>query len=168
MKQFIKIIKTDAINRKRWDNNESDSDATIREAFFMIRFRKYYDYVPLVIGIEGKNKIVMEFIDGTDLQDYLLNNPHETDLMYEKVDNIIELLKEAKIIHGDLYHLNFIINENDLGQNLYLIDFGFARFMGPTESHCDSIGWKNSKDMWMNPKYDMNMLIDPGYDMNNK
>ena len=66
-----------------------------------------------------EQKIVMEFIDGETLRDYL-NEKNYSKLMTE-LGKKIAMLHNKGIIHGDLTTSNFIVKDK-----IYFIDFGLA------------------------------------------
>jgi len=78
--------------------------------------------VPKIIKTDEKEIIVMEYIDGKKLSDFLEK------LDYKKISKIIgetiTRLHDQDIVHGDLTTSNMIYKEKE--NKVYLIDFGLA------------------------------------------
>lgn len=71
--------------------------------------------------------IVMEYIDGKPLQDYIHDKSLERDMIYrimEELCNALIYLHERGIIHRNLKPENIIITKE--GQHAVLIDFGYS------------------------------------------
>ncbi|MEM4396714.1 MAG: KEOPS complex kinase/ATPase Bud32 [Candidatus Woesearchaeota archaeon] len=75
--------------------------------------------VPKVIEY-NKNIIIMEYIEGIKLRDYL--NEQNYKEIIKKVGQIVSILHENDIIHQDLTTSNMIFKEDEI----YLIDFGLS------------------------------------------
>lgn len=76
------------------------------------------------------DKIIMEFIDGKLLRD-LLNNidKNKRNLLCQKIGQIIKILHNNNIIHGDLTTSNMILKDNEI----FFIDFGLGFASQKTE-----------------------------------
>lgn len=80
--------------------------------------------VPNIKKIDEKNKeIVMDFIDGKKLSDYLDSfNLKKQKEICEEVGKFVGILHDSDIIHGDLTTSNMILKEG----KVFLIDFGLG------------------------------------------
>jgi len=76
--------------------------------------------------------IIMEFIEGIAVKDYLDEHPEKADDICEKIGVAVSKLHSASICHGDLTTSNMIL-END---QICLIDFS----MGCTKAELEDIG----------------------------
>lgn len=85
--------------------------------------------VPKLFSSDDKTTIVMEYIDGKRLRDYLIEN-----IKYKKYLKIIgewlATMHNEGIIHGDLTTSNMLLDKN---QKLFLIDFGLSFFSNKLE-----------------------------------
>lgn len=79
---------------------------------------------------EKENKIVMEYIEGKILKDFL-NSAKENQIkkVCEEVGELIGKLHSHGIIHGDLTTSNIILS----GEKIFFIDFGLGIFSDRTE-----------------------------------
>jgi Kae1-associated kinase Bud32 len=75
--------------------------------------------VPKIIKIKD-NQIVMQYIQGKKLSEYLENLDYKT--ISRKIGEILTKLHNQNIIHGDLTTSNMIHKDN----KIYLIDFGLG------------------------------------------
>ena len=70
--------------------------------------------------------IVMEYVDGESLTDYLKTNPSNKEkkrLLNELLD-ALDFIHKHQIVHNDLKSENILVTRN--GHNVKLIDFGYA------------------------------------------
>lgn len=70
--------------------------------------------------------IVMEYVDGESLTDYLKTNPSNKEkkrLLNELLD-ALDFIHKHQIVHNDLKSENILVTHN--GHNVKLIDFGYA------------------------------------------
>lgn len=77
--------------------------------------------IPKVIETDNKEKIIMEFINGKKLSDYLDSLPNINEIC-EQIGNSVAKLHDNDIIHGDLTTSNMILKNN----KVYFIDFGLG------------------------------------------
>ena len=77
--------------------------------------------------------IVMEYIDGETLTDYLKTNPSnkERKRILNELFDALSFIHKHQIVHNDLKPENILITRN--GRNVKLIDFGYA----DSDSHLD-------------------------------
>ena len=77
--------------------------------------------VPKVIETNSKEKIIMEFIEGKKLSEWLdkIENPEK---ICGQIGRNIAKLHDSNIIHGDLTTSNMILKEKEV----YFIDFGLG------------------------------------------
>ena len=83
---------------------------------------------------DGKFHLVFDFINGTNLKEYLLKNGNlsmqESFILLETLINIAKYLKEQKIIHRDIKPENIIIKDSKISkENIILVDFGLSEFV---------------------------------------
>lgn len=105
--------------------------------------------VPKVYGVHETHEklfIVMEDIHGGELFDYFVESSklefaEATEITYRLI-KIIKYLKELKVMHRDIKTENILISKNGKGllQNIYLIDFGLAKFVDSREEVTNKLG----------------------------
>jgi len=102
---------------------------TVKEATVIHKARLSNVSVPIIYHVNpDKGEIIMEMIDGINLNDYLNNDNYNSDL-FKDIGEMIGRLHSNGIIHGDLTTSNIIIRNN----KIYLIDFGLSMFSDRTE-----------------------------------
>lgn len=134
----------------RSDKTEPLIEAAMREVLYSQRFKRIYPYVPEVYSLtkdieEGDWIITQQKIEGEDLQQFLFKHPEMITEMYKKVDYIANLLSTTSFLHGDLYHLNLMVDKEF---NVWLIDFGHAREKEKGEETYDKRQWNEVKKEW--------------------
>ena len=87
--------------------------------------------------------IIMEYIDGCSLAEYLADNPDKTSLkrIFRQLLSATDYLHKAGVLHNDLKPENILITRTN--QDVRLIDFGFAdddshfqeRMLGSTQGY---------------------------------
>ena len=79
--------------------------------------------------------IVMEYVDGTTLEEYFVDNkvfdPEEAVLMMLPVIESLKKVHESNVIHRDIAPNNIMVSKNG---DVKLIDFGAARFASATHT----------------------------------
>ena len=119
----IKILK------KKWVSRPKTRERFIREAQIMATIRhpnivRVYD----VGEFDGQVYLIMEYIEGTDLENYLRKNlqrpiPELLKLMNE-VCEALSAIHDRGIIHRDIKPSNIVLTHND---KPILMDFGIAK-----------------------------------------
>jgi len=80
-------------------------------------------YVPKIFNVDENNQnIIMEFIDGRKLSDFL--EKLDWKKICKKIAEIITKIHNNDIIHGDLTTSNMIYKENE--NKVYFVDFGLG------------------------------------------
>ncbi|MDN5358823.1 MAG: regulating kinase and related kinase [Candidatus Diapherotrites archaeon] len=94
---------------------------TRREARLLERARRSGVLAPEVYHVDDKKmEIVMEYVSGERAKEYLLRTG-DAGLM-RKIGELIAILHENNIVHGDLTTSNIILS----GKDIYFIDFGLG------------------------------------------
>jgi serine/threonine protein kinase len=106
------------------------------EAKSMARFGSHKSIINVFEYFEENNTayIVMEYLDGVTLSDFLKNNSMDVDSCVEVVQRVCAALKDihkAGIVHRDVSPDNIFLCTNGA---IKLIDFGAARFASSEES----------------------------------
>ncbi|MBP2172905.1 bifunctional N(6)-L-threonylcarbamoyladenine synthase/serine/threonine protein kinase [Methanococcus voltae] len=111
---------------------------TVKEARFLNNVKNLGICTPTVYDVnKDENSIIMEFIDGVSLKDYILsnyppNNPNLKNLLIRVGESIAKMHNE-NIIHNDLTTSNFMVSQdnglcNESNIKLYVLDFGLAKY----------------------------------------
>ncbi|MCS3900950.1 bifunctional N(6)-L-threonylcarbamoyladenine synthase/serine/threonine protein kinase [Methanococcus voltae] len=131
-----RIAKTYRVNKL---DNLIRQRRTVKEARFLNTVKNLEINTPVIYDVnKDENSIIMEFIEGMSLKDYILkhyakncsnNNNNNTknnlkDLL-NKVGESIAKMHNENIIHNDLTTSNFMV---DTYNKLYLLDFGLAKY----------------------------------------
>lgn len=76
--------------------------------------------------IPGKTGILLEYVDGRTLSDFLAENPTEAkkNRIFAELLDVIDYLHKKGIVHNDLKPDNLLITRN--GDSLKLVDFGLS------------------------------------------
>lgn len=86
--------------------------------------------VPKVIKVlPEENKILMEYIPGTKLKDYINEHPDKITELLTQLGQILQKLHGISIIHGDLTTSNMIFQDGEI----YLLDFGLGALTATVE-----------------------------------
>ncbi len=112
---------------KKYRNSQIDNllrkNRTIQEVRLLQTAKKLGVNVPYVFDVDKFEwKIVMEYLFGDPLRVYIKHNKSELANLFFKLGEMIGLLHQNDIIHGDLTTSNIILIENEL----WLIDFGLG------------------------------------------
>lgn len=84
----------------------------------IVRIYDYYIYSKIQVGF-----IIMEYIEGNTIYDYIKNNPEKINLIFLQVIDAFVYLEENKVFHRDIKPDNILVDKND---NVKIIDFGFS------------------------------------------
>jgi len=119
IKKNYRIAQIDEKLRKERTNHEVK---LIRDA------RSVGVPTPQILGVDKTNyKIVMEFIDGERIKEFLNHaDEKETSDVCKQIGRSIAKLHKRNIIHGDLTTSNMIL-QNGTGK-IYFIDFGLGGY----------------------------------------
>lgn len=102
---------------------------TKREAKLLVMSKNAMVPVPFVYDVDLKEcAIIMEYIDGVLLRDYIKELENRDDVqssieLIKRAGEILAMLHEYGIIHGDYTTSNIIVARNG---GLYVIDFGLG------------------------------------------
>ncbi|KAH9825318.1 kinase-like domain-containing protein [Melampsora americana] len=100
------------------------------EARSLIRALKFGIHVPLLRSVNLFNhSLLMEFIDGPTVKEFLLNsNQFDFDIndILSKIGHELFKLHQADLIHGDLTTSNMMIKLQNQIPKIFLIDFGLS------------------------------------------
>ncbi|MCS7123652.1 MAG: KEOPS complex kinase/ATPase Bud32 [Candidatus Aenigmarchaeota archaeon] len=104
---------------------------TRKEAKIINDVRRLNINVPKIFEIDEKNcKIVMEFIDGVVLKDFINKiDKEEIEEIFFKIGKDIGKMHSSNIVHGDLTTSNMILKNDEI----FFIDFGLANYSNKIE-----------------------------------
>jgi eukaryotic-like serine/threonine-protein kinase len=97
----------------------------------IVRIFNYYLYPDYYTGY-----IVMEFIEGEEIDVYLQRYPENINNIFEQVIEGFVYLEENKILHRDIRPSNIMVDKN---HNVKVIDFGFGKQIEFIEDNKKSI-----------------------------
>ncbi|MFH1473875.1 MAG: KEOPS complex kinase/ATPase Bud32 [Candidatus Aenigmatarchaeota archaeon] len=105
---------------------------TRREAKLLSDARRCGVNTPIIVSVDEKDsKIVMEYIEGERLKEFLNKTDDKSrEKTAEDVGKAVGILHKQGIIHGDLTTSNMILKDG----KIYLIDFGLGEFTKRIES----------------------------------
>lgn len=117
-----------AVNRQ--EGSETENLARLQREYKQMERLYGNDHIVRCIGWRDDPKvgpcIVMEYIDGMRLDDFLSTKPSSKErkrILLELLD-ALEFIHDRQVVHNDLKLENIIITAN--GHSLKLIDFGYA------------------------------------------
>jgi TP53 regulating kinase-like protein len=122
--------------KKNYRLNQIDSklrkNRTKREAKLISEARRCGVNTPKIVAVDEKDsKILMEYIDGKRLKEFLNEtNDENREKTAENVGKSVGLLHKHGIVHGDLTTSNMILKDD----KIYFIDFGLGEFSKRVES----------------------------------
>lgn len=85
----------------------------------IVRVFNYYIYPDSLSGY-----ILMEFIQGTTIDNYIKNKPENINEIFEQTIDAFAYLEEKKILHRDIRFTNIMITD---ASQVKIIDFGFSK-----------------------------------------
>ncbi len=104
-------------------------ERTINEARIMLRLRLSGVPVPALLDVDlDRGLIVMEYIEGRILRDYILGEG-STDLLRD-AGRILGMIHARGICHGDPTISNYIVDNRG---SLWIIDFGLSEYSDDAE-----------------------------------
>lgn len=106
-------------------------ERTRQEVKLLTEARKAGVLTPPILNVDEKNhKIVMEFIDGILLKEYLSSaDKRDVERICLEIGRNIGKLHSHRIVHGDLTTSNMILKD----KKIYFIDFGLGFFSSKVE-----------------------------------
>ena len=100
----------------------------------IVRVFNYYLYPKKLTGY-----ILMEYIDGNDIDVYIKENPPQINDVFKQVIDGFVHLEKAGILHRDIRPSNIIISKNGI---VKIIDFGFSKSVSPNYNNNSlSLNW---------------------------
>ena len=78
---------------------------------------------------------LMEYIDGTPIEEYIKTNPNNIVSIFHQAINVFCYLEKLKLCHRDIRNNNILITNNGI---LKLIDFGFGKYLDRDDSKLNS------------------------------
>ena len=113
---------------------------TRREARLIQKVREIGIRAPKVHEVDEKEyRIVMEYIDGITLKNYLKERKDRE--MMRRVGRIVGEMHRSGIVHGDITTSNFIVKDGEI----YVIDFGLGEVSRSLEDRAvDLVCFKKS------------------------
>lgn len=107
------------------------ADRTLNEARIMVRLRLSGVPVPAIFDVDpDRGVIVMEYIEGKILRDYILEGG-SSDALAE-AGRILGMIHGKGVCHGDPTISNYIIDSRG---RLWIIDFGLSEYSGDVEDY---------------------------------
>ena len=120
----------------------------------IVRVFNYYLYPEKLTGY-----IIMEYIDGVDIENYISSNSNEINNIFLQVINGFKYLEEQNILHRDIRPNNILVSNEGA---VKIIDFGFGKNISSTEDYGKSItlNWEYAlPDEFNNSIYDFRTEI---------
>ena len=90
----------------------------------IVRVFNYYLYPEKLTGY-----IIMEYIDGVDIENYISSNSNEINNIFLQVINGFKYLEEQNILHRDIRPNNILVSNEGV---VKIIDFGFGKNISST------------------------------------
>lgn len=87
----------------------------------IVRVYNFYDY-----NEQNTGYITMEYVPGTDIEQFLSQNPLSFDSVFEKAIAGFEHLESKGILHRDIRPANLLVSESGEPK---IIDFGFGKLL---------------------------------------
>lgn len=98
--------------------------------------------------------ILMEFIEGTDIESYLSAKPASAASIFRQAIHGFNYLEKNEILHRDIRPQNLLVSEEE---QLKIIDFGFGKRIATPEDFGKSVSlnwWCDSPNEFTNNVYD--------------
>jgi serine/threonine-protein kinase len=97
----------------------------------IVRVFNYYLYPEQTTGF-----IIMEYIDGLDVENYIIANPDSINDIFVQTINGFKYLEERNILHRDIRPSNILVSNDG---TVKIIDFGFGKNVESFEDYGKSI-----------------------------
>jgi serine/threonine-protein kinase len=113
----------------------------------------------------GLYYMVMEYIDGTSFDNYLLRHPPPLSLsqtmdFYRQICGALQVAHEKGVVHRDIKPANIMV---DKAERPYLADFGIAQIVG--DSRLTQSGMSTGTPQYMSPEQVTGGAISPATDI---
>ncbi|MBK7393014.1 MAG: protein kinase [Chloracidobacterium sp.] len=141
----------DVLRRREYYDRFCDEVKLLYTAFHPNVVRIFSSYL---FPTARRGYILMEYIDGTDLIDYLRGNPSRASSLFVQALAGFAHLEEKNILHRDIRPSNVMITNDGI---LKIIDFGFGKHIDSTTGFGKSItlNWAASEPAeFENGEYD--------------
>jgi len=115
----------------------------------IVRVFNYYLYPEKFLGY-----ILMEYIDGTDIESYVKKYPEKINTIFEQTISGFRYLEEHDILHRDIRPYNIMVTN---GSIVKIIDFGFGKKIQYEQDFDKSISlnwWCDTPNDFLEKKYD--------------
>ena len=117
----------------------------------IVRIYNSYIYSNKQIGY-----IIMEYVNGNNISEYIKLNPKEINSIFEQLINAFMYLERKNICHRDIRAKNILVNEKGI---VKVIDFGFGKEFTLDSEVSDSTKCNN----WICDLPDEMMISEPKY-----
>lgn len=97
----------------------------------VVRVFNYYLYPDSFRGY-----ILMEFVDGSDVDDYIKNNPEKTSELFLQAISGFNYLEKQGVLHRDIRPQNLMVTSDG---TLKIIDLGFGKHVADSKDYQKSI-----------------------------
>ncbi|MGO3373587.1 protein kinase family protein [Brochothrix thermosphacta] len=105
----------------------------------VVRIYNYYLYPEKLTGY-----IQMEYVDGTNISEYLSINPLELTRVFREIIGVFKSFENNGVLHRDIRPDNFLITHSG---ELKVIDFGFGKILkSENESNSIFLNWPVDED----------------------
>lgn len=113
----------------------------------IVRVFNYYLYPE-----EKTGYILMEYVSGFDIEDYLKRYPENINSVFKQVIEAFAHLESNSILHRDIRPMNILVSD---GGEVKVIDFGFGKKIGDSANFDKSI----SLNWWCEPPIEFSNSI---------
>lgn len=108
---------------KIYQENDIETDCSMNNEIYAREIFKEYDFLPKIVEVDrDKNYILMEYVEGNSIRDYLNMHPKMSNRIKVATDimKIVAAIHSKNYLHGDLHSGQFIIDKSD---NIKLLDW---------------------------------------------
>ena len=123
-----------------------------REAWTIARLTNIHVVRVYDVGVDDRQFLVMELVEGINLADLLASGPLDVDRAIDIAAQVCDALSAAHavgVVHRDIKPGNILID--DAG-TVKLCDFGIARLVGASQSTLTSVGTTIGTSQYMAPE----------------